>query len=146
MEQRRPVRRSACLVRVFVDTNILAYLFDNADPHRQQRARNALAAPDIDRRISTQVLIELHSVLTRRLNRTKAEAEQVLGELDYPTITTDHLLVSRAAGTATRHQLSIFDALILEAAAHASCDELWSEDFAEGTTVRGVRIVNPLTA
>lgn len=133
-------------MRVFLDTNILAYLFDEADPHRQQRAREALATPQVDRRISTQVLIELHSVLTRRLNRSEEEAEQVLSDLDFPTVATDHLLVRRAASTASLHQLSIFDALIIEAAALASCDELWSEGFAEGTILRGVRVVNPLTA
>ena len=131
-------------MRVFLDTNILAYLFDDFDTARQQRAREVIATPQIDRRISTQVLIELHSVLTRRLGRTREEAEAVLSELDFPTVATDGQLVRRAANTVTEHQLSIFDALILEAAVLASCDELWSEDFADGATLRGVRIVNPL--
>ena len=131
-------------MRVFLDTNILAYLFDESDADRQQRARKALATPEIDRRVSTQVLIELHSVLTRRLNRSRTDAERVLRELDFPTVATDRQLVRRAAHTADTYQLSIFDALILEAAVLASCDELWSEDFAEGATLHGVRIVNPL--
>lgn len=133
-------------MRVFIDTNILAYLFNDADPHRRMRAREVLATSHIDRCISTQVLVELHSVLTRRLHCSKEQAEQVVSELDYPTVATDQLLVRRAAATATSHQLSIFDALILEAAALASCDELWSEDFTDGATLRGVRIVNPLAA
>jgi len=131
-------------VRVFLDTNVLAYLFDESDRDRQERARQALATTQVDRRISTQVLIELHSVLTRRLGRSRADAEQILRELDFPTVTTDPQLVRRAARTARQHQLSIFDALILEAATLATCDELWSEDFPEGATLRGVRIVNPL--
>ena len=89
-------------------------------------------------------LTELHSVLTRRLGCSRADAEQILSELDFPTVTTDLQLVRRAASTARQHELSIFDALILEAATLATCDELWSEDFPEGATLRGVRIVNPL--
>lgn len=133
-------------MRVFLDTNILGYLFDRSDPERQSRARQALVTPQIDRRISTQVLIELHSVLTRRLRRSREEAEQIVRELDFPVVATDQHLVREAASTARGHQLSIFDALILEAAALASCEELWSEDFPEGATLRGVRIVNPLRA
>lgn len=48
-----------------------------------------------------------------------------------------------AAATASSHQLSIFDALVVEAAAQARCDELDTEDLADGATIRGVRIVNP---
>ena len=34
-------------------------------------------------------------------------------------------------------------ALLVKAANEAGCDELWSEDFAADTELRGVRIVNP---
>lgn len=133
-------------MRAFLDTKILAYLFDDSAPDRQQRAREVLTASGVERRISTQVLIELHSVLTRRLGRSEEEAERVLGAIEFPTVATDQALVRRAASTATEHQLSISDALILEAAALAACDELWTEGLQPGANLRGVRIVNPLAA
>lgn len=130
-------------MRVFLDTNVLAYAFDDADPPRQRRAREVLTSAGIDRRISTQVLIELHSVLTRRLGRSLEQAEQIVRAVELPTLPTDRDLVLRAARTADEHQLSIFDALILEAAVRSSCQELWTEDLSSGTALRGVRIVNP---
>jgi predicted nucleic acid-binding protein len=43
--------------------------------------------------------------------------------LDLKTVPADRELVIAAAITAERHQLSIFDAMIIEAAAHAGCTE-----------------------
>ena len=33
--------------------------------------------------------------------------------------------------------------MIVEAAAEVGCAELWSEDLAAGTLLKGVRVVNP---
>jgi predicted nucleic acid-binding protein len=40
-------------------------------------------------------------------------------------------------------QLSLWDALIVAAAAGASCEELITEDLNPGQTIAGVRIINP---
>lgn len=130
----------------FVDTNILAYQFDDDDPERQQTAREALRGAQVTLHVSTQVLIELHAVLTRRLGLSRADAARAIDAVPYAVAPADRDLVLRAATTARDHELSIFDALVIEAAAATGCDELWTEDLASGTTLRGVRIVNPLTA
>ena len=57
-------------------------------------------------------------------------------------VATDADLVREAAATAAAHELSIFDAMIIEAAARAGY-ELWTEDLAGGSVLRGVRVVNP---
>jgi len=132
-------------VRVFLDTNVLVYRFDHADPARRRAAAALLARTDVDFVISTQVLVELFAVLTRKLAVPHADAARVLDELDLPVVTTDRRFVLDAAATATSHQLAIFDALILQAAAHGDCAELWSEDFASGSELCGVRIVNPFS-
>jgi len=130
-------------VRVFLDTNVLVYRFDHTDPARQSAAATVLARQDADFVVSTQVLIELFAVLTRKFGLSHPDATRVLRELDLPVATTDRTFVLDAAATATSHQLPIFDALILEAAAQSDCAELWSEDFNSGSELRGVRIVNP---
>lgn len=129
-------------MRVFLDTNVIAYQFDQADPTKQARAREVVTAAG-DRRISTQVLVELHAVLNRKLGLSRAATAEVIGALDFPTVPTDRSLVLTAAATADRHQLSIFDALIVEAAAAAQCDELWTEDLTAGQVISGVAVVNP---
>ena len=45
---------------------------------------------------------------------------------------------------AGRHDLSIYDAMIVAAALHADCDMLWSEDMQDGMAIEGrLRIANP---
>jgi predicted nucleic acid-binding protein len=127
----------------FLDTNVLAYQFDRRQPNKQSRAREVLVRHAADAVISTQVLLELHVVLTRKLGRTRAQAARVLDAVELTVIPADAGLVRRAAHTAHQHQLSIFDAMVLEAAALAGCDELLTEDLADGSTLRGVSIVNP---
>jgi predicted nucleic acid-binding protein len=130
---------------VFVDTNVFAYQFDVSEPIKRERA---IAALDSDRDfvISTQVMLELHSVLTRKLRPpvSPAKARSVLDRLaKLPVVTADARLVCRAAATSERHRLSIWDAMIVEAAAEAGCAELWSEDLASRSVLNGVRVVNP---
>jgi predicted nucleic acid-binding protein len=63
-----------------------------------------------------------------------------------PVVGTDAELVQRAIALSVRHQLSVWDALIVTAAREAGCEELWTEDLAMGSQLRGVRIVIPLEA
>lgn len=128
---------------VFLDTNVLAYQFDNSQPAKQRKARELFLELSPVAVISTQVMIELHAVLTRKLGISKHDAEDILASLDVETVRTDRQLVLNAARTSTKHQISMWDALILEAAVTAGCTELVTEDLADGSTLRGVTIVNP---
>lgn len=133
--------------KVFVDTNILVYLFDASEPDKQQQASKLLQTTDYSLVVSTQVLLELFTVLTRKLkppmpHATAAQAIEQLSQL--PVVTADAALVNHAIATAGRHQLSIWDAMVVEAATLAGCMQLWSEDLAAGAHLRGVQIINPL--
>jgi len=45
---------------------------------------------------------------------------------------------------AERHNLSIYDAMIVASALHAGCGVLWSEDMQDGMTIgKRLRVVNP---
>jgi predicted nucleic acid-binding protein len=59
--------------------------------------------------------------------------------------TTDRVL-TRATDLAADHRLSIWDSVILAAAAEAGCRLLISEDMQPGFTWGGVTIVNPFAA
>jgi predicted nucleic acid-binding protein len=133
--------------KVFVDTNLLAYQFDASEPDKQKRARDVLSTTDHTLVISTQVLLELFVVITRKLAPPLPHqaATQVVEDLSRLwVVSTDSRLVQRAVATSGRHQLSIWDSLIVEAAADAGCDVVWTEDLATGSTIRGVTVVNPL--
>ena len=127
----------------FLDTNPRAYQFDDGAPEKQARTREVFLAEAADAVIRTQVMIELHAVLTRKLGRSGADAAAILEALDLPVIPADGALVRRAATTAAAHELSIFDAMVLEAAADGGCQRVLTEDLTTGSLLRGVQIVNP---
>lgn len=128
---------------VFLDTNVIAYQYDDDTPEKQERAREIFLQRAGDAVVSTQVMIELHAVLTSKLGHGREAAARVLGMLDLEVVPADAGLVQRAAKTSVAHDLSIFDAMILEAAVSGGCEELWTEDLADGAILRGVRIHNP---
>ena len=58
-------------------------------------------------------------------------------------VATDRRLVLEALDTAADSNLSLWDALIVEAAVRGGCDELYTEDLDAGQVIRGVTVVNP---
>ncbi|HEV2221521.1 MAG TPA: PIN domain-containing protein [Candidatus Acidoferrales bacterium] len=95
--------------------------------------------------LPVQTLGELFNLLVRKAGRAPAKARRaILNWQDaYPLIETSGEVMLAAADLATDHQLSIWDAVILSAAAEAGCRLLLSEDLQEGFTWKGVTVTNP---
>ena len=130
---------------VFLDTNVLVYAFDTSDREKQARAL-AVLAQHPDATISTQVLLEWFAAVTRKLTppMPPAAAQKGLESLAKLSVATaDAELVVRAAQTSVEYQLSIWDAMVIEAAAIAGCRVLLSEDLNDAQVIRGVRVQNP---
>ncbi|KPF62290.1 hypothetical protein IP88_15220 [alpha proteobacterium AAP81b] len=136
---------------VAIDTNILAYAAGVA--RARGDAAKVVAARELLRRLATraqvvvpvQALAELFVVLTRSGDTREAARDTVL------RLHAAYIAAESASGTllsaldaAVAHQLQLWDALILTAAAEAGCILLLSEDMAPGFTWRGVTLVNPL--
>jgi predicted nucleic acid-binding protein len=136
-------------MRVFIDTNLWVYRLDRREPDKAERIRQWLAAITNDHQvvISTQVLIELRSVASRKLQPPLSDA-QINGLLEalsgFEVVSTDSALVLDAQQLACHEQLSWFDALIAEAAIRNRCEVLFSEDFTHGRVIAGMQIRNPL--
>lgn len=136
-------------VRVFVDTNLWVYRFDRRQPEKTafiaRWLRELAAQHEIV--LSTQVMIELRSVLTRKLQPafSAADTRAVLATLTaFEVVGTHPNLVLGAHALAASEHLSWFDALIAEAALRARCDVLYSEDFNHGQVIGGcLRVQNP---
>jgi predicted nucleic acid-binding protein len=94
--------------------------------------------------ISTQVLLEFYNAATRKL-RADAVSVRAIAEtyarLETVVLTPD--MVINAMNVSTLYQKSIWDALIIEAAASANCTRILSEGMQHGQVMRGVRIENP---
>ncbi len=138
-------------MRVFVDTNVVVYLFDASDPDKQRRAGELLA--DLAGRkalvLSSQVLSEFYVTVTRKLAEPlpQASAAQALADLAaFPVVAVDAALVQQAAELSSAEQLAFWDALILTSAAEAGAGTVYSEDLQAGRSYRGVTVVDPFAA
>jgi predicted nucleic acid-binding protein len=133
----------------FVDTNVLVYAHDSSDRRRQSIA--ALLVDDLWRSrsgvLSTQVLAEFYAVVTRKfdppLPRRQARA-LVDAYAAWPVVQVDPPLIVAASALEEQHSLSLWDALIIEAARRAGADRLVSEDLQHGRRIAGLLIENPI--
>ena len=136
-------------MRVFIDTNLWAYRLDQREAAKSRRVHQWLTdiVADHEVVISTQVLIELSSVVSRKLQPPLTD-QQITALLEalagFEVVSTDANLILDAQQLAIREQLSWFDALIAEAAIRSRCSVLYSEDFGHGRRIAGLDVVNPL--
>jgi predicted nucleic acid-binding protein len=128
----------------FLDTNILIYALAQDDP-RSAVAEALLAEGGL---VSVQVLNEFVSV-GRKLGLTWDEIGTALGAIrdlvEEPlplTVETHEAAVALAAA----HGLSIYDALIVAAAAGAGAAVLYSEDMQHGRRFGPTLVQNPFAA
>lgn len=133
-------------MNAFVDTNVIVYAHDRMDRIKGERARALLEHLARDGRltVSTQVLQESYNALIRK---ALVEAPKAL-------FAVEQLAASRVVGSnagfvidalrlALRFQLSVWDALIVQAALAAQCTTLFSEDLQAGQRFGGLEVVNP---
>jgi predicted nucleic acid-binding protein len=135
-------------MRVAFDTNVLIYAEGLKDMPRRVEARALLRRiPPLTAFLPVQVLGELFSVLVRKGGRSPDRARTaVLGWRDtFSIIETSRTVLIAAMDLASDHGLSIWDAVIVAAAAEAECRLLLSEDMQDGFTWNGVTIANPFS-
>lgn len=132
----------------FVDTNILVYAHDKHDETKHETAKATLRQLwDTDTgTISTQVLQEFYSVATRKLKPAMShrEARGVVADYSEWCVTnTDPQLLVSASLLCETHQLSWWDALVIEAALRSGASTLLSEDLRDGQRFGTLTIRNP---
>jgi predicted nucleic acid-binding protein len=136
--------------KTFLDSNILVYSVDEspAEKAKHERAVELLSAQPENLVVSTQVLQEFYVVTTRKLKNPLSEevaARAVRGIAKLDVVGVDVPLVLSAVDTSRTAQVSLWDALIIEAASRAVCERVLSEDLNAGQVIRGVRIENPFS-
>jgi predicted nucleic acid-binding protein len=131
-------------VRTFLDTNICIYAL-NEEPPKSRIAFAALANQAV---ISVQVLNEYTNVARRKLRLPWTEIADDLAILRAAVATIRPLELSThtlGRDVAERHQLQLYDSLLLASALEAGCKHFFSEDMQNGMVIDGLRIVNPFT-
>lgn len=131
---------------VFVDTNVLIYALDQADPKKQAAAaawRTALWKTRRGR-LSLQVLQEFYAKVTKKWPSAKDLARiEVLDLFSWHPLSLSPELLEVAWKLQDRFQLSFWDALIVAAAKACGCAYLLTEDLQPGQEFGGVSVVSP---
>lgn len=136
-------------MRVALDTNMLVYVEGVNGAARKKAALQVLQhLPPSAVIVPVQALGELFHVLVRKAGRSPSKARSaVLAWHDAcATVETSSAVMLNASDLAAQHHLSIWDAVILSAAAEAGCRLLLSEDMQDGFTWQGLTVANPFAS
>lgn len=135
-------------LQYFLDTNLLVFAF-----HRSARLKHDLAVQLLEGCceyengcLSIQVLQEFYITVTRKIAKTieYSTARQIDADLAHWRVhapKTGDLL--QAIDMQHEHQLSFWNAQIVQSAVSLGCAQLLSEDFNHGQVYGTVRVINP---
>ena len=129
-----------------LDTNNLIYSIDRGAGEKHRLAMNImLRARRSSCVLMLQAASEFYNATTRKKKLPVAvAAAQACDWLDkFPVFAPTHSAVRAALSCAAEGRASYWDALLVASAAEAGCTAILTEDMADGTTLLGVRIVNP---
>lgn len=135
--------------RVFLDTNILVYIYDPLDPVKQQRAIEV-----VDRLISTslavissQVMGEFFMATTRPRRPLLTSAEALTSMRNYLSacyvVDLNRLITAEAIRGVETYGFGFWDAQIWATARLNQVAEIYSEDFNTGAIIESVLFTNP---
>lgn len=136
-------------MKIALDTNILAYAEGINGTGLRDKALEVLQRlPPASIVLPVQTLGELFHVLVRKAGRRPSRARAaVLGWRDaFAVMETSAAVMVSATDLASDHGLTIWDSVVLAAAADAECRLLLSQDLQAGFTWRGVTVANPFAA
>ena len=132
--------------RVFIDTNVIVYTYDDDAPVKRDEARRIIKDAFINNTgvVSGQVLGETYVTLTKKIGISVNNAlDEIRRYSRFRVVEITSNLVLRAIEIQADFQLSYWDSLIIAAAEFASCDTVWSEDLNDGQHYGSVTVRNP---
>jgi predicted nucleic acid-binding protein len=134
--------------KVFLDTNVIVYAYDQSEPVKQRAAQAILteALRTGSATVSSQVLSEFFVTATRKIRPPLTPVDalgvvRAVGSLQ--VVTSDLALVESAIDIHQRHTISYWDAMIIAAAVRGGCTEVYSEDLNHAQDYDGVVVQNP---
>jgi len=137
---------------IFVDSNVLLYCYDRRAGDKQRRAIETVARLGElgTGRLSVQCLAEFYYRATRAhetlLTPEEAEGRVAAYVQSWTVFDLTPEIVAQATRTARQHRLNYWDAQIWAAARLNQVEVVFSEGFAAGSSLEGVRFVNPFAA
>lgn len=133
--------------RVFIDSNILIYVYSADEPIKQQRAEKLLMAHDTVF-ISTQTINEFVSVLLKKKMLSTPQVVLAINEFFkiFVIETIDQITIQKAIELVIKYRYSYFDSLMLASALMSNCSILYSEDMHHAHLIeKSLKIINPFS-
>lgn len=129
---------------VFLDTNILIYLYSTDEPNKRQNVEKLFAA-DHQTFIRTQVLNEFVNVMNKKLKHSYSNILEAVRELNTHNnvAIVNPITIEKAILLAEKHSYTFFDSLMLASALESNCSIFFTEDMHNGHVIEGMSIKNP---
>jgi predicted nucleic acid-binding protein len=135
--------------KVFLDTNLFIYSFDDRDPLKRSMARELIRTVTLDGTgvISYQVVQEFFNVVLVKIpNKMRPEDAPLFLASAFRPLLAVHssvALFADAMRLKERFRLSWYDSLIVAAAQQANCKILYTEDLQHNQRFDDVLVQNP---
>ncbi len=134
--------------KVFVDSNLLIYSRDSGTPSKQRQSLDWMQFLWKSRagRLSTQVLNEFYVNVTQKIKPglSVEKARQEIRDLfAWRPVPVNQIALQEAWRLQDQFHLSFWDSLILATAELQECKFLLSEDFTDGRSFHGIKVINP---
>ena len=127
---------------------MLVYCTDKLSPAKQTIAlslveKHSTAGQAV---VSTQVLIELYNVLVNKQKVPATLAAELISSYAlWPVLGSDLELVQNAIARTLEQRISIWDAMVVEAANRCGAETLLSEDMSHGMRYGNTTVINPFS-
>ena len=129
---------------VFLDTNVLAYLYSTTEPLKRSKSISVLTGYLCV--TSTQALNEFSNVFIKKYKMSKAFIKQAITNIS-KTCNVQQITeqtINSALDLNDTYGYSFYDCLMIASALENYCDTLFSEDMASGQLIEGkLKIINP---
>jgi len=137
--------------KVFLDTNILVYLFDKSEKEKQTSVKKLVEdhLPQTRMFVSIQVINEFINVTGKKISSpiSPSKQKEIIEFINDIFIITPLILNTTlsALEISQRYKFSFWDSLIISSALENKCSVLYSEDMQNGLSINNkIKIVNPL--
>ena len=123
--------------KVFLDTNILVYLYSGDDIDKQHKS--LIEFNKFERFVSTQVLTEFCSIGYKKLRLSVSDIRDAVSLITAKCglIVLHDTDLCEALKICARYKYSYYDSLVIYSALEAGCNFLFSEDMHDGQIIEG---------
>ncbi len=134
---------------ILIDTNILVYSFDLAEPQKQNLARELLLKLQLHQQgcLSVQCVGEFFNVVSHgklpKITLLDGATQVEYFLQSFPVFPLTSGVLREAVRAVRSYQISYYDAQIWACAHLNQIPIIFSEDFSDGQILEGVRFVNP---